>query len=316
MNTLTIRPSSFRGKVFIYTALLLLTVNLPALTSGEKLETVIVQFEMSAGIVRSREAYALAMEEAMVAAMDGGRADLVIFPEYIGVFSALIPWYDILASGKPFEEVWFAVSRETGLQSIKDLFISRAADNDAFLNSLWGDLARRYNVYILSGTRFNTEGNRLYNQAVVYSPDGEVFYRQNKYFLTDFETDIVGLNSGDIDETDGFDIKDHHINLTICRDTFLKEWEIIHHEGDLWIDIKANGVEYTEDQEALFTRALPARLIKTDVPYGITACLTGDFLDLLWEGESSIIYNDKGKVRYIETSDEDDSFEIMRETFP
>jgi predicted amidohydrolase len=317
MNKIIFKPSSFRGKVFISLILLLSSLNLSAMTPGDELEVVVVQFEMSAEIVQSEEAYTAAMSKAMEAAMKDGDADLVIFPEYIGVFTSLIPWYDYLVTDRPFEEVWFSIQQANPeISNIKELFMREAAITDKYLNRLWGDLAREYDVYILSGSRFNNARDHLFNQAVVYSPAGKAIYRQNKYFLTDFELDIVGLSSGDIRETSGFEVKDHHINLTICRDTFLKEWETIHNNGELWIDIKANGVEYTEDQLALFTRALPARLAKTDVPYGITACLTGDFLNLFWEGESSIIYNDKGKVSYLEVSDKDDSFEIMRETFP
>ena len=113
-------------------------------------------------------------------------------------------------------------------------------------------------------------------------------------------------------KTPGFMVKDHHIRLTICRDTFLKQWETLYTEGYLWIDIKANGVAYTQDQKSLFTRALPARLGQTDIPFGITACLTGDFLDLLWEGESSILYNKKGMVVYKDVSEVSDGFEILR----
>lgn len=317
MNKIINRPSSYWGKVFISLLLLLSSVNLSAMTPGNELEVVVVQFEMSTEIVQSEEAYTTAVSKAMQAAMKDGDADLVIFPEYIGVFTSLIPWYDYLVTERPFEEVWFSIQQANPeIGNIKELFMKEAVLTDKYLNRLWGDLAREYDVYILSGSRFNNAGKDLYNQAVVYSPAGEPIYRQNKYFLTDFEVDIVGLSSGDIKKTGGFELKNHHINLTICRDTFLKEWETIHNDGDLWIDIKANGVEYTEDQVALFTRALPARLAKTDVPYGITTCLTGNFLNLFWEGESSIIYNDKGKVSYLEVSDKDDSFEIMRETFP
>ncbi|MBF9016446.1 hypothetical protein HNV09_012560 [Oceanispirochaeta sp. M2] len=317
MNMIFMRPSSYRGKVFISLLLLLSSLNLSALTPGDELEVVIVQFEMSAEIVQSEEAYTSAMQKAMDAAMKDGDADLVIFPEYIGVFASLIPWFNYLEADRPFEEVWFSIQQTNPeIRNIKELFMREAAPTDRYLNTIWGNLAKEHDVYILSGSRFNNEGNHLLNQAVVYSPSGKAVYRQNKFFLTDFEVDIVGLSSGDIRKTGGFEVKNHHINLTICRDTFLKEWESIHDNGELWIDIKANGVEYTEDQVALFSRALPARLVKTDVPYGITTCLTGDFLNLFWEGESSIIYNDKGKVRYLAVSSKDNSFEIMRETFP
>ena len=59
--------------------------------------------------------------------------------------------------------------------------------------------------------------------------------------------------------------------------------------ADFWIDIKANGELFKEEQKELFTRALPGRIKGSTVPYGVTVCLTGRFLELFWEGESSFI---------------------------
>lgn len=323
MNCQTETALSSPGRrAFLYillTAALLFPPGLRALTPGTSLETVIVQFEITPDIIQSRETYRDAVGDAMAEAMGAGPADLVIFPEYLGVFAALIPWTSALKTDRPFEEVWMQIARNNPeLRSLTDLFASGSKDTDAFLDRLWGDLAREYGVYILSGTRFiySRDQRGLMNQAVVYAPSGKEIYSQNKFFLTDFETDILGLTPGNLRDTDGFIVKDHRIRLTICRDTFLREWEQLYREGDLWIDIKANGVAYTPDQKALFTRALPARLTKTAIPFGITACLTGSFMNLLWEGESSIINNNAGEVTYLEVSEEFDEFEIIRYTFP
>lgn len=315
-----IQPSSPGGKAFFYLLFALtLQTGLSALTSGEGLEAVVVQFEMEGAMVGSEEAYAGALADAVETAMAGGEADLLIFPEYLGVFSALIPWYGYLASGESFEQVWGRITYDhPGIGSIRELLSLEEERNNAFLDRIWGDLARKHNVFILSGSRFtlSPDGDKIFNTAVVYGPDGELFYRQNKYFLTDFETDILGLDSGDPLECPGFMVKDRLIRLTICRDTFLRDWETLYTDGYLWIDIKANGVPFTRDQAELFTRALPARLARTDIPWGVTACLTGDFLDLLWEGESNILYNNRSKVVYRARSSRSDGFEIMRYLFP
>lgn len=317
------RLSSYGGRAFLCT--LLLTVLAPlsqlmALAPGKELETVIVQFEISQDMINSEKAYTAAITEAAELAMKEGKADLLIFPEYLGVFASLIPWNTYLKTERPFEQVWGEIaSNHPELTSLTDLFIDGSDETELYLNRLWGNLAREYEVYILSGTRFSYDPDKkgLMNQAVIYDTSGKVSYRQNKFFLTEFEEDILGLNPGDLTDTEGFLIKDRLIRLTICRDTFLREWEKIYREGDLWIDIKANGVAYTPDQADLFTRALPARLPKTPIPYGITACLTGSFLNLLWEGESSIIKNNQdARVSYLDVSRNSDCLEILRKTFP
>ncbi|OQY33548.1 MAG: hypothetical protein B6241_07640 [Spirochaetaceae bacterium 4572_59] len=316
--------SSRKGKAFLYPLLFCILITLQAplfsLTQGKELETVIVQFEITQDMIRSKEAYTAAIRDAATLAMKDGQADLLIFPEYLGVFASLIPWNEYLKTERPFELVWREIAlNHPELTCLSDLFISGSAETEEYLNRLWGELAKENEVYILSGTRFNYDPDRkgLMNQAVVFNPNGQIEYRQNKHFLTEFEEDILGLTAGDLRDTGGFTVKDHLIRLTICRDTFLKKWETLYREGDLWIDIKANGVAYTPDQADLFTKALPARLAGTPIPYGITACLTGSFLNLLWEGESSIIKNNPGsRVSYLDTSTNTAQLEILRKTFP
>ena len=181
-----------RGKVFLFVSIILHSSLqlLGALSPSDSLVTVIVQFEINEEIISSRDAYTEAMEEAMKNAMDEGPADLVIFPEYIGVFAALIPWHSYLKSDEPFEEVWTTIRKDhRDIASINELFLRESKQCDAFLNELWGRLAAEYEVCILSGTRLNYSSSRggLVNQAVVYDSRGNVKYRQNKYFLTELK---------------------------------------------------------------------------------------------------------------------------------
>ena len=293
---------------------------LNALTTGSALETVTVQFEVSREIACSREAFTAAVETAMEKAMDRGPADLVIFPEYLGVFASLISYSEYLKDNRPFELVWKDITEDyPDYSSLSDLFIRESKPAVRFLDALWAELAREYGVYILSGTRFEYDPVRqgVMNRAVVYDPEGKAVYKQDKYFLTEFEQEILNLIPGNPVDNRGFSVKGRLIRLTICRDTFLKQWETLYREGDLWVDIKANGEIYLPDQAELFTRALPARLPRTPIPYGITACLTGTFLNLLWQGESSIIKNDlNGKVIYLDKARHWDSLELLRKTFP
>ncbi len=297
---------------------------LSAMTANEDSLTVAaVQFEILPEMLLSPEVFQNAVEKAAARAMAEGKADLLIFPEYLGVFSALIPWGHSLNSGKPFLQIWEVICQDfpadSAPPSIKEFFLDCSEQNDAFLDKLWRKLARKYEVYILGGSRFTSFGSRggraLYNQAVVYAPDGEVCYRQNKFFLTEFEEEVPELTPGRMKDCQGFWIKDKLVRLTICRDTFLEEWEEVYREGFLWIDIKANGTAYTADQRKLFKRALPARLPDTKIPWGVTVCLTGHVMDLFWEGESGIIAGkgDEGTVPVL-TSSCFDGFDVLRWT--
>ena len=79
------------------------------------------------------------------------------------------------------------------------------------------------------------------------------------------------------------------IGISICNDTFYEAWEPLFRDVDVWIDIKANNADFTDETRALFRRALPARISGAKGTIGITVCLGGTFLDLFWEGPSSII---------------------------
>ena len=66
-------------------------------------------------------------------------------------------------------------------------------------------------------------------------------------------------------------IGEKDIAFTICRDTFLTEWEEVHAEADLWIDVKAEGEPYSAETKRRFSLALPARIAASPVPVGFTA---------------------------------------------
>ena len=137
-NLNKIRPSSIRGKVFI-SILLLMSASLHALTTGGELEVAVVQFQVSSEIIESGEVYFNALDRAMADALKEGPVDLVVFPEYIGVFASLIPWYPYLKGQRSFESVWRGIRTDyPRLRYIRDLFIREAEETDAWLDEIWG----------------------------------------------------------------------------------------------------------------------------------------------------------------------------------
>jgi predicted amidohydrolase len=190
---------------------------------------------------------------------------------------------------------------------------------------VFGSRARQYGVAIVAGTAFarvagegtDTDGGaggtvELRNRAFVFGRDGRLAYTQDKVYLTEFETDVVGLSPGRVVEAAPFTIAGTRIGLTLCRDTFFDAWEERFRGLDLWIDIKANGVPFTEEERVGFAKALPARLPGAGVRHGITACLVGRYLNLAWEGESSVIECMHGAVRVLASASNAREREILR----
>ena len=260
------------------------------------------------------------------------RPDLIVFPEYAAVFVALIPHPGVVRASASLEEGWRALRREEPLAgSLRELFLLNSGFTERVVREVFGGLARRHGVAILAGSFFaavvsqttspagtaptrsadgtppvapeapagtpltgTAGGVELRNRALLFGPDGGELYRQDKVFLTEFETGLLGLSPGSLEQPFGFDLRGRRVALTLCRDTFHREWEAIYRACDLWLDIKANGTAYTPEEAESFRLALPARLGPAEVPYGLTVCLNGRFLDLFWEGPSSLITAGEG----------------------
>jgi predicted amidohydrolase len=177
--------------------------------------------------------------------------------------------------------------------SLRDLFLLTSGWVERALEEVFGKLARGHGVAILAGSYFawtaGQEGARLTNRAVVFGADGRRLYQQDKVYLTPFEEELLGLSPGRISDGRPFSVAGARLGLTICRDTFFPAWEDRLEDSDLWIDIKANGTAFTQEERQRFERALPSRIRSGEVPYGLTVCLTGELLDLAWEGVSSLV---------------------------
>jgi len=229
------------------------------------------------------------------------KPDLIIFPEYTSVFTALIPFLKKTEKIKSHAGALKKIKEYyPDINSIKELFAMQSDFTLSVMKDVFGTISEKYHIYILAGTyfAFDRKENRLYNRAVVFGPGGNVVYFQDKVFLTDFEKNIIDLSAGNIRKAAGFKLKNKKIAITICRDTYEEVWEDRFKNYAVWIDIKANGTDYDEEERESFLKALPARIRNTNVKYGITDSLTGRLFDLFWEGESSVVKNNAGSLLF------------------
>ncbi len=284
--------------------------------TDQPLTVAAVQFEISEVAVADLERFEHEVYDAIMRAADRG-SDLVVFPEYQNVFAALSEHDAFLTalsqldlSGEQIEDsidgtaadstrsaaaqLFHTLQTYTGYESVHELFASSSEESSQWIDRIYGRAAAEYEVTVVAGTYFALDGaqegdSRLTNRAVVYGPDGERIYEQDKVFLTAFERGIVELSSGEADDAEGFEVEGWSVGLTICRDTYFPVWDEIHAERDLWIDLRGEGTEYDESVRERLQDAVPARLLESDVRYGMTVFLTGEFHGLFWEGRSSTI---------------------------
>jgi predicted amidohydrolase len=298
----------------------------PLYADGDGLTVAGVQWHTDIEIFAGVSTFERHVESIIEKTVANYNPDIIVFPEYTNVFLALIPYIDILEKAQSYEEAMVLIrQREPAIRTVHELFNSRACDVERIMNSVWGSLARRWEVTIIAGTYFactesessrkhgteSTESlerpaeehavaSKLTNRAVVFDANGEITYTQDKVYLTEFEKSILRLSPGSIEEVQPFSVGGATIGMSICRDTFFPIWEPLFEGALLWIDLKANGTRFTMQEQRRFTKALPARLERARVVYGLTVCLTGTFLDLMWEGESSLIRKGPKGVEIVE----------------
>jgi predicted amidohydrolase len=278
----------------------------PAESGGPRkgLRIAAVQLQIRASDLRSYADFRFHMESLVRRCMVS-QPDLIVFPEYTSVFLSLVPYYsEIGASISAAEGIERIRVREPLIEDFRDLFLLNSGLAKEAMEGIFGGLARSYGVGVLAGSYFalREEGGeaRLVNRTVLFDRDGQSTYAQDKVFLTPFEKDLLGMSPGSIDEAKPIGLDGYRIAVTLCRDTFFSAWQEVYAGADLWIDLKANGTVFDQEERERFLRAVPARISEGDVPFGLTVCLTGSLLDLLWEGESSLVRKDGARgVRFL-----------------
>lgn len=262
--------------------------------TAQPVQIALVQYQVSPADYRSEAAFARSVGDLTARAAARG-ADIVVFPEYLNVFLAAVPLGPSLAEISSLPEALALLQQRYDRPlSIPEYLRLQSTNTRAIMDRVWGALARRHKLWIIAGSSFVAEPSagpkaQLFNRAFVYNPAGRVAYTQDKVYLTPFEKGTVGLSPGDPADVRTIRAEGLDIGLTICRDTFFDIWNRRLGAADVWIDLKANGVEFDQQARHTFAEALPERIAETDVPYGATVCLTGRFFDLFWEGTSSLV---------------------------
>jgi predicted amidohydrolase len=293
---------------FLFVTLLPTAAEIPFRIAG-------VQLKVNTDLYRSEELFRARAAAIIRKVLAENSADLIVFPEYTGVFFSFFGMpLDELGIGT-VEEGLAYLRRTGGYSSLNSFFMNNSSETS--MNRIWGSLAREFRVAILGGSAFvpipGSGAGALVNRAFLYGEDGRLLYVQDKVYPTPFEAGVLGIVPGQISAAETFQLEGRTLALTLCRDTFFRAWEPKFSDADLWIDIKANGEVYGEEERVLFRRALPERLAGSGVDLGMTVCLNGSFLDLFWEGPSSVVRaDDTGGISYIDRAESPRQSDIVR----
>ncbi|WP_041401543.1 nitrilase-related carbon-nitrogen hydrolase [Salinispira pacifica] len=324
-----IRPPSGAGS-FILAALVLFILAGPALpmfadetASGGEGSTAFniagIQLEISPELYASEAHFISEMDQQISGLLEKEAADLIVFPEYTSAFfpAFMLPNRILTSEQATLDQIAAHIRNRFPAESIRDFLVSQSSRDT--MDRIWGGLARKHSVAILAGSYFaahpGSRGTELRNRSILYNHHGNAVYSQDKVYLTEFERSILGLTPGRLWEARPIEYRGHTLAVTICRDSFFPAWEERLGKVDFWIDIKANGTEYDAEQAEVFAEALPRRILDGPAEEGMTVCLTGNFLELFWEGYSSVIReSDSGNIIYLSRSDTPRDQDIIRYT--
>lgn len=293
-----------RRRVFFPIIIFIICFRIPAEGNGPALIGAAVQLRISGELLQSEDVFFEKMENVIARAKAANQIDLIVFPEYTSAFLALVPHSAHIENSGTVREALSGISSENArIENLRDIFTVNSVRFRETLQQRWGELARKHGVYIMPGTYFHYISNResgnygkLVNRALLFGPHGRIIYRQDKVFLTDFETKHLDLAPGDVHEAKIVEIRGVKVALTICKDTYHDVWESKFSGAHVWINIKADAIDsgFTTFESAM--HGLPGRVTNSAVSNGLTVCLTGSLLEHHWGGRSYFFANRSGKL--------------------
>ena len=286
----------------------------------DELTVAAVQFEVTEARFRSLAALSAELDALVRRANRRYEADVVVFPEYLNVFLLASRYPDAVADA---DDLYAALASIAGgddsastAVAPRAVLAARAEWIAAHAQAIWSEIARRHEVVLVAGTLFaradggsaapadaaargdhgSAAGTGLRNRLLVYGPDGDLAYTQDKVYLTPVEADILGIEPGRLADAAPVVVDGVEIGFTICRDTFFDSWERRLGGVDLWIDLRANGEPYSDEVYRRFLGTLPERVATTDASAGLNASLTGEFLGHVWAGPSYAVAADGSRI--------------------
>ena len=278
-----------RLKPFVIFLTLAACAQATAESSPNGLTGAAMQLHFSSDLIQDQKSFFDKLETFVENIISENAVCFVVFPEYTSVFLSLVPYAAEIEASRSVAGAFSRIRQaDARISNFRDLFIINADRFESLIYEFWGAIARKFEIYIVPGTYFHYDAvrNKLFNRAFVIDPEGKLIYWQDKAFLTEFETELLSLDPGKPVDANVFTILGNKVALTICRDTFFNVWEQKFGDADLWIDIKADGIEAVFDSFDGAMHALPGRIINSGVSHGLTVCLTGGILEHEWRGKS------------------------------
>lgn len=197
---------------------------------------------------------------------------------------------------------------------IRALQLARAGENVSLYLRTCRDLAREYGVYLVSGStpmphyrlhgdQLRRQGSALYNQTVIFGPDGDLIGTADKVYLTPDEEQVgVDLSPGDLSALRVFPTPAGDLGVAISLDAFRADVIGTLVEGGCTVLLQpdANGSPWTgkegiypagatpRDQPLAWLESSWQVTSTNQIRYAVNPMVVGNMLDLTFDGQSAI----------------------------
>lgn len=236
-------------------------------------------------VVKSIEEYANLLKGFVEEAAQR-ESDIVVFPEYnffdlLGLIPGFSRINDYLnKKAQKGEKLEDGVGGE-GL--LRFIFKSISKPSQMAIEEIMTGLAKKYGIYIYTGSYIINENGNLYNGGALVSREGKILGRQKKIHLTDFE-EKIGLKREN--ELEIFSLDIGKVACPVCMDaTYFETFKIASQKGaEIVILPIANMEEYN------FWRALRGiwPRVQESYVYGVKASLNGWIGGIHFTGRAGI----------------------------
>lgn len=274
-----------------------------------------VQLKLKTSLYEDRESYYQELT-APLEDFKRGEDTLLVYPEDIGLFTLLFHRGDLLEGLFTFEEAIKYIIRRDLTKVLKERFLKRVGTVKALLLShqremaasyveTFSTLAKEYRAYVVAGSiplsldtlfTYTGEGERdkrrLYNTSLLFNPEGEIIGWQRKVHLTEIEGPLgFNLDPAPLHDLRAIPTPLGRIGIVICYDAFHQDVlrKMVEERTEILVQPTANPKPWETWQQEEWLLGIEMAMREYPFIYGVNSMLCGTFLDLIFEGQSTIL---------------------------
>jgi predicted amidohydrolase len=299
-----------------------LIISFSCLAAGNMGQLVAVQMKLNINDFYSQQNFAHKIEalmEEVADKIDTEYPTLVVFPEDVGLMLIAQDNKQTLSAVHTIEDaikkmtmkhllplVWYRI--RYNLSWVPALYYYHNEEIAQTYFETFSNLAKKYQVYIVAGSvplphyeinngevlyKEGALSPKIYNTSYLFDLAGKVIGYQDKVHLLELEQkEGLYMTAGDLEDIKAFDTTLGKIGIAVCLDSFKEDVidRLREQKADILIQPSANPLHWEDWQQEEWLDSSYKYTHKLQYfKYAINPMMNGEFFDLGFYGQSSII---------------------------